>query len=84
MNIPEMRRGRRAFSLKRRGRELMVELFDGQTKNLIAPLQALPDYPGGVYPAYRYDRSARFRFTHIPGENVRVSGIFFAGRTRGL
>ena len=80
MNIPEMRRGRRAFSLKRRGRELMVELFDGQTKNLIAPLQALHDYRGGVYLVYRYDRSARFRINHIRGENVSLSGIFFGGR----
>lgn len=80
MNIPEMRRGRRAFSLKRRGRELMVELFDGQTKNLIAPLQALHDYRGGVYLVYCYDRSARFRINHIRGENVSLSGIFFSER----
>lgn len=80
MNILEMRRGRRAFSLKRRGRELMVELFDGQTKNLIAPLQALHDYRGGVYLIYRYDRSARFRIDHIRGENVSLSGIFFGER----
>lgn len=64
----------------RGGRELMVELFDGQTKNLIAPLQALHDYRGGVYLVYRYDRSARFRINHIRGENVSLSGIFFGER----
>lgn len=64
----------------RGGRELMVELFDGQTKNLIAPLQALHDYRGGVYLVYCYDRSARFRINHIRGENVSLSGIFFGER----
>lgn len=59
------------------GRELMVEMFDGQTRNLIAPLQALHDYRGGVYLVYRYVRSARFRIDHIRGTNVSLNGIFF-------
>ncbi len=59
------------------GRELMVEMFDGQTLNLVAPLQALHDYSGGVYLVYRCDRSARFRINHIRGKNASLSGIFF-------
>ena len=65
------------------GQELMVEMFDGETLNLIAPLQALHDYSGGVYLIYRYDKSARFRVNHIRGDNVSLSGIFFGEGTGG-
>ena len=60
----------------RGGRELMVELFDGQTKNLIVPLQALHDYRGGVYLVYRYDRSARFRIRSYPREECEPFWYF--------
>lgn len=63
-----------------KGRELAVEMFDGETRNLVAPLQALHGYGGGVYLVYRYHRSARFRINHIRGLNATLSGIFFGMR----
>jgi hypothetical protein len=63
-----------------KGRELAVEMFDGETRNLVAPLQALHGYGGGVYLVYRYHRSARFRINHIRGLNATLSGIFFGTR----
>ena len=59
------------------GREQMVEMFDGDTLNLVAPLQAVRDFEGGVYLIYKYDNSARFRINQIRGKNATLSGIFF-------
>lgn len=62
---------------ERGGRKLAVEMFDGDTYNLVAPVKELDDYSGGVYVTYRYDNSARFRIHQIRGQNAALSGIFF-------
>ena len=59
------------------GRELEVEMFDGETLNPIAPVKFLSDYSGGVYLIYKYDKSVRFRINQVYGKNVALSGIFF-------
>lgn len=59
------------------GRELAIELFDGETLNLIAPVKVLDNFTGGVYMIYRYHKSARFRIDQIRGTNAVLSGVFF-------
>lgn len=64
------------------GRQLAVEMFDGDTLDLVAPVRFVRDYAAGVYLVYRYGRSSRFRIDQVRGENATLSGIFFgpAGR----
>lgn len=59
------------------GREQCVEMFDGNTLNLIAPIAAVRDFEGGVYLVYSYNDSVRFRIDHIRGDNAVLSAIFF-------
>ena len=59
------------------GRESEIDMYDGETLNLIAPAAVLNDYTGGVYITYEYNRSIRFRIHQIRGKNVALSGIFF-------
>ncbi|MGM9637279.1 MAG: hypothetical protein ACI3YK_04760, partial [Eubacteriales bacterium] len=59
------------------GREQCVEMFDGNTLNLIAPIAAVRDFEGGVYLIYSYNDSVRFRIDHIRGDNAVLSAIFF-------
>jgi hypothetical protein len=61
----------------RRKRELGVEMFDLESKEIIAPVQVLRDYENGAYLVYEYDKSSRFRIGHIRGGNAILSGIFF-------
>ncbi len=61
----------------RRNRELGVEMFDLDSKEIIAPVQVLRDYTNGAYLIYEYDKSSRFRIGHIRGGNAVLSGIFF-------
>lgn len=60
-----------------RGRKLTVEMFDGATLNMIAPVKVLKDYAGGAYLVYKYHKSVRFRIDQIRGKNATLSGIFF-------
>lgn len=61
------------------GRELAIEMFDGETLNLAAPVKVVEDYTGGVYMIYKYNKSARFRIDQIRGSNAVLSGVFFGG-----
>ena len=58
-------------------RELAVEMFDYETKKLIAPVRKVSDFETGSYLVYRYNKSCRFRINHIRGENAVLSAIFF-------
>ena len=60
-----------------KGREAVVEMFDEETLNLIAPLQVVDDYEGGKYLIYEYNKSTRFRINQMRGDNATLSGIFF-------
>jgi alpha-L-rhamnosidase len=59
------------------GRRSGIEMFDLESRELIAPVQIVRDYHQGRYMVYRYDRSARFRVNHVRGPNASVSGLFF-------
>lgn len=59
------------------GRRSGIEMFDLESRELIAPVQIVDDYHDGRYMVYSYDRSARFRVNHVRGPNASVSGLFF-------
>jgi len=58
-------------------RRTAVEMFDSQTKKLIAPEKIIKDYYGGKYLVFKYDKSVRFRIDQVRGINASLSGIFF-------
>jgi hypothetical protein len=59
------------------GRRLAVEMFDLETKRLVAPVQVVRDYTSGKYLIFNYDVPVRFRINHVRGPNATLSGIFF-------
>ncbi|MHC4122530.1 MAG: alpha-L-rhamnosidase-related protein [Planctomycetota bacterium] len=61
----------------RQKRNLVVEMFDYETKNLIAPLKKVSDFGKGKYLVYVYDKSVRLRINHIRGGDAVLSAIFF-------
>ena len=61
----------------KKGRRTALEMFDLQTKKLIAPVKIIRDYYGGKYLVFRYDKSVRFRVDQVRGVNAVLSGIFF-------
>jgi alpha-L-rhamnosidase len=60
-----------------KGRQIEVEMFDGTTSNLIAPVEIIKDCRGGAYLTYSYNKSAKFRINWVRGHNASLSGIFF-------
>lgn len=61
----------------KKGRQIGVEMFDANTLNLIAPVKIVKNCQGGAYLTYSYNKSAKFRFNVIRGDNAVLSGIFF-------
>jgi hypothetical protein len=59
------------------GRRVAVEMFDLDSKRLLAPVQVVGDFAGGKYLIYAYDGPVRFRINHVRGPNATLSGIFF-------
>ncbi|MBE0654919.1 MAG: hypothetical protein IH594_14050 [Bacteroidales bacterium] len=59
------------------GRRVAVEMFDLETKEIIAPVQIVRDFSQGKYLIYRYNKPVRFRINHVRGPNATLSGIFF-------
>jgi hypothetical protein len=59
------------------GRRSGIELFDLDSKELLAPVRIVRDYRDGKYVVYRCDRSVRFRVNHVRGPNASLSGLFF-------
>src|ERR1022692_408760 len=60
-----------------KGRRLAVEMFDANTLDLIAPERVTTNFYGGKYLVYTYNKSVRFRFDQVRGDNAVLSGIFF-------
>eukprot|EP00026_Physarum_polycephalum_P002832 Phypoly_transcript_02841.p1 GENE.Phypoly_transcript_02841~~Phypoly_transcript_02841.p1 ORF type:complete len:845 (+),score=100.18 Phypoly_transcript_02841:109-2643(+) len=58
-------------------RDLVVEMFDLETKNIITPFQRVCNFTGGIYYTWTYSSSIRFRFSQIRGGNSVVSAVFF-------
>lgn len=58
-------------------RRTAIEIFDLETKKLIAPVQIVQNYENGKYLIYKYNKSIRIRIDQVRGENAVLSGIFF-------
>jgi alpha-L-rhamnosidase len=61
----------------KRGRKIAVEMFDAATLNLIAPIKIVENSTGGAYLTYVYNKSVKFRFNFVRGDNAVLSGMFF-------
>jgi alpha-L-rhamnosidase len=61
----------------KKGRQIAVEMFDANTLNLIAPVKIVKNCLGGAYLIYAYNKSAKFRFNIVRGDNAVLSGMFF-------
>lgn len=59
------------------GRRSAIEIFDLDSKEIIAPVQVVRDYKDGKYLIYSYNQSVRIRINHVRGPNATLSGIFF-------
>jgi hypothetical protein len=60
-----------------KNRREAVEMFDANTLDLIAPERVTTNFFGGKYLVYTYNKSFRFRFDQVRGDNAVLSGIFF-------
>lgn len=54
-----------------------IDVFDGDTHNLIAPVKLIKRFKSGVYVIYKYNNSIRFRIHAVKGDNAAISAIFF-------
>lgn len=63
-------------------RRLTVELFDGQTNSLAAPVRMISKFDDGRYLVYRCRGSVKVRVNHVRGGDAVLSGIFFDGGNR--
>jgi hypothetical protein len=60
-----------------KGRRTGIELFDLDSRELIAPVRIVHDQGKGRYMVYRTNRSVRFRINHVRGPNASLSALFF-------
>lgn len=58
-------------------RRSAIEIFDLETKNMLAPLHMVRYYSEGKYVTYEFDRAVRIRINQVRGPNAALSGIFF-------
>lgn len=63
--------------LDRKGRRQSVELFDLESRKLIAPTRLYANFAGGTYAVYQCRQSVRIRVNHIRGDNAVLGGLFF-------
>jgi hypothetical protein len=63
--------------IDQQARQMTISLLDRETKELVAPVQRVRGFEGGVWTLWEYDRSVRIRFSHIRGGDAVVSGLFF-------
>jgi alpha-L-rhamnosidase len=54
-----------------------VELFDLESRKLIAPVKVFRDLSGGAYAVYACRQSVRIRANQLRGDNAVLSGLFF-------
>lgn len=59
------------------GRRIAIEMFDLESKEIIAPVQIIEDFSQGKYMVFRYDAPVRFRINHVRGPNATLNAIFF-------
>jgi len=61
----------------RKGRRVAVEVFDLDSRKLVAPEQLVDDFAGGAYLVFACEGSLRLRVAHVRGDNAVLSGLFF-------
>ena len=61
----------------RKGRRQSVELFDLESRKLIAPTRIYSNFTGGTYAVYNCQQAVRIRINHVRGDNAVLSGLFF-------
>eukprot|EP00026_Physarum_polycephalum_P000731 Phypoly_transcript_00732.p1 GENE.Phypoly_transcript_00732~~Phypoly_transcript_00732.p1 ORF type:complete len:853 (+),score=76.09 Phypoly_transcript_00732:1556-4114(+) len=57
--------------------EMVVEMYDANTKNIIAPYQFITNFENGIYLKYMYNNSLEVRLSQVRGGNAVISGLFF-------
>jgi hypothetical protein len=60
-----------------KGRREAVELFDLESRKLIAPVKVFRNLDGGTYAVYACRQPVRVRVNQLRGENAVLSGLFF-------
>ena len=61
----------------RHGRRVAIELFDLDSRKLIAPVKVFSDLNGGTYAVYECRQPVRIRVNQVRGDNASLSGLFF-------
>ena len=61
----------------RKDRRQSIELFDLESRKLIAPTRVYKNFTAGTYAVYDCQQSVRVRVNHIRGDNAVLSGLFF-------
>jgi hypothetical protein len=54
-----------------------LAVYDRATLLPVAPTVYLPDFTGGMWVVFQYDRSVRVRVSQLPGDNAVVSALAF-------
>jgi hypothetical protein len=60
-----------------KGRKVEVEMFDLDTRDILAPVTVIGNYSKGKYLIYKYNKSIRFRINMVNEPNATLSGVFF-------
>lgn len=60
-----------------KGRRIAVEVFDLDSRKLVAPERLVDDFVGGAYLVYAVEGPLRLRIAHVRGDNAVLSGLFF-------
>lgn len=60
-----------------KARKTAIEMFDLETKKMVAPVKIVKNYARGRYIIYEYNRSVRFRINQVRGTNAVLTAIFF-------
>lgn len=57
-------------------RRSAIEVFDLDSRRLLAPVYMVRDYSGGVYVTFSVDRPIRIRVNQVRGRNASLSALF--------
>ncbi|MCQ2119313.1 MAG: hypothetical protein MJY84_05270 [Bacteroidales bacterium] len=57
-------------------RRSAIEVFDLDSRRLLAPVHMVRDYSGGVYVTFEADRPVRIRVDQVRGQNASLSALF--------
>lgn len=57
-------------------RRSAIEVFDLDSRHILAPVHMVRDYSGGVYVTFEADRPLRIRVDQVRGRNASLSALF--------